>query len=145
MVTGMVLLGLLIGPGLLELQHLIFKGLRQGLARWSFSQTEVLWNFWLDFSVLNLFFHLGFHIDGRLDFDHHVSQICRKASKKLHALSRISKCMDINKRRMLMKALIILQFSYCPLVWMFHSRNTENRVNKIHERVLRFVYGDSPY
>ena len=44
-----------------------------------------------------------------------------------------------------MKAFIILQFSYCPLVWMFHSRNTKNRVNKIHERALRLVYDDSPY
>ena len=53
--------------------------------------------------------------------------------------------MDQNKRRMLMKAFIISQFSYCPLVWMFHSRNTKNRVNKIHERALRLVYDDSPY
>ena len=44
-----------------------------------------------------------------------------------------------------MKAFIILQFSYCPLVWMFHSRNSENRVSKIHERALRLVYDDSPY
>ena len=45
---------------------------------------------------------------------------------------------------MLMKAFINSQFSYCPLVWMFHSRNTENKVNKIHERALRLVYNDSP-
>ena len=44
---------------------------------------------------------------------------------------------------MLMKAFIISQFSYCLLVWMFHSRNTENRVNKVHERALRLVYHDS--
>ena len=53
--------------------------------------------------------------------------------------------MDQNKRRMLMMAFIISQFSYCPLAWMFHSRNTKNRVNKIHERALRLVYDDSPY
>ena len=88
---------------------------------------------------------LGVYIDGRLDFDYHVNQICKKASKKIHALSRVCKYMDQNKRRMLMKAFIISQFSYCPLVWMFHSRNTENRVNKIHERTLRLVYDDSPY
>ena len=27
---------------------------------------------------------------------------------------------------------------------MFHSRNTKNRVNEIHERALRLVYDDSP-
>ena len=44
-----------------------------------------------------------------------------------------------------MKAFIILQFSYCLLVWMFDSRTTENRVNKRHERALRLVYDDSSY
>ena len=53
--------------------------------------------------------------------------------------------MDQNKPGMLMKAFIVLQFSYCPLVCIFHSRNTKNRVNKIHERALRLVYDDSPY
>ena len=51
--------------------------------------------------------------------------------------------MDINKQRMLIKAFIISQFSYCPFV--FHSRNTENRANKMHERAMRLVYDDHPY
>ena len=53
--------------------------------------------------------------------------------------------MDQNKRRMLMKAFKILQFSSFPLLWMFHSRNTENRDNKIHERALKIVYDGSLY
>ena len=28
---------------------------------------------------------------------------------------------------------------------MFHSRNTGNKVNKMHERALRLDYDDSPY
>ena len=42
-----------------------------------------------------------------------------------------------------MKAFIILQFSHCP--WMFHNRNTENGVNKIHKRALRLVSDDRSY
>ena len=95
--------------------------------------------------MLREFIFLGVHIDGRLDFDYQGNQICKKASKKIHALYMVCKYMDQNKRRMLMKAFIISQFSYCPLVWMFHSRNTKNRVNKIHDRALRLVYDDSPY
>ena len=44
-----------------------------------------------------------------------------------------------------MEAFIISHVSSCPLVWMFYSRNTENRVNKIHERALKLVPEDSPY
>ena len=39
-----------------------------------------------------------------------------------------------------MKAFITSQFSYCPLIWMFHSRNLNNKINQIHERTLRLVY-----
>ena len=33
-------------------------------------------------------------------------------------------------------------FSYCRLVWMFHSRRLNNRINHIHERALRIIYQD---
>ena len=44
-----------------------------------------------------------------------------------------------------MKAFITPQFSYCPRVWMFHSRTLNNRINKIHKRALRLVYKDETF
>ena len=32
------------------------------------------------------------------------------------------------------------QFNYCPLVWMFCSRQSNNLINKAHERGLRLTY-----
>ena len=86
---------------------------------------------------------LGITIDNKLDFTEHVSNICNKASTKLHALARISNFMKPQKLRMLLKAFFESQFSYCPLVWMFHSRTLNNRINKLHERALRLVYKDT--
>ena len=43
---------------------------------------------------------------------------------------------------MLFKTFIESQFSYCPLVWMFHNRDINNRINRLHERALRLVYND---
>ena len=34
------------------------------------------------------------------------------------------------------------QFSYYPLIWMFHSRAMEHRISRIHERTLRLIYPD---
>ena len=34
------------------------------------------------------------------------------------------------------KLFIILQFSYCTLMWVIYSKNNENRVNEMHERGL---------
>ena len=83
---------------------------------------------------------LGVKFDSNLSYEGHVTSLCKKASQKLHALARISHYMDLNKRRSLMKAFITSQFSYCPLIWMFHSRNLNNNINRIHERALRLVY-----
>ena len=37
-----------------------------------------------------------------------------------------------------------LQNAY-PLVWMFHSRTLNNRINKIHEKALRLVYKNEAF
>ena len=50
--------------------------------------------------------------------------------------------MDIKKRRMIMKAFVTSQFSYCPLIWMFHSRALNKKINTIHERSHRITYND---
>ena len=86
---------------------------------------------------------LGVTIDNKLDFSEHVTKLCKKVSSKLHALARISNCMSHDKLRILMKSFIESQFSYCPLIWMFHSRTLNNRINRLHERRLRLVCKDS--
>ena len=86
---------------------------------------------------------LGVHIDSKLSFDQHVSKLCQKASNKLYALARISPYMDQNKLRNLMRAFITSQFQYCPLIWMFHSRQLNQKINKIQERALRITYKDT--
>ena len=55
--------------------------------------------------------------------------------------------MDIQKWRTIMKSCITSQFSYCPFVWIFHSRKLNNEINAIHEKVLRIDWCDkhSPF
>ena len=86
---------------------------------------------------------LGVQIDNNLNFNEHVSNICKKVSKKLHALRRVKHYMSKDKLRIIMKAFIESQFGYCPLVWMFHSRTLNKRINILHEKALRLVYNES--
>ena len=86
---------------------------------------------------------LGIKIDSNLSFENHVYSLCKKTSQKLHALTRVVCFMDLAKRMSLMKAFITSQFNFCPLLRMFHSRQMNNRVNKIQERALRLVYKDN--
>ena len=85
---------------------------------------------------------LGIELDSRLLFDKHVLSLCKKASRKISALTRVVKFTNLQQRRTLMKAFVVSQFNYCPLLWMFHSRTLNNRINNLHERALRIVYND---
>ena len=85
---------------------------------------------------------LGITIDHELKFDNHVNNLCKKASLKLNALARIAAYMNFSKKRIIMKSFIESQFGYCPLIWMFHSRGLNNKINRIHERALRITYND---
>ena len=82
---------------------------------------------------------LGLTIDRNLNFDDYVITLCKKAGRKLSALSRISNYMSFEKKIILLKAFVESQFGYCPLTWMFHSRKANAKINHIHESVKNSI------
>lgn len=34
------------------------------------------------------------------------------------------------------------KFNYCPLAWIFHSRELKNKIKRLHERWVRLIYSD---
>ena len=85
---------------------------------------------------------LGVTIDKDLKFNSHLSNLCNKVSQKVSALARVAKLLPFYRKRILLKTFIESQFSYCPLIWMFCSRQMNRKINHIHERALRIVYND---
>ena len=85
---------------------------------------------------------LGIKIDSRLNFNEHLDVILKKDSRKINALSSVIPFMNISKLRILTNSFLNSQFNYCPLVWMFHSHSINNKINHLHERVLRIVFDD---
>ena len=85
---------------------------------------------------------LGVVIDRDLNFNENVSSLGKKACRKLSVLPRLSNLMSFQKRRLLPNSFVGAQFGYCPLVWMFHGREINRKINDIHERSLRTVYRD---
>ena len=77
---------------------------------------------------------LGVHIDRTLSLDEHVPDLCKKTGRKLSVLARLSSYMTLTQRRVLMKSFIEAQFGYYPLVWMFHGRVLNRKINHLHER-----------
>ena len=85
---------------------------------------------------------LSVKFDKKLTFDDHISDICKKTGRKISALARVTPYIGIAKKRILMNAFFTSQFSYCPLVWTYHSRTNNNKMNRLHDRCLRVVYND---
>ena len=77
-----------------------------------------------------------------MKFDDHVNYLSKKVSLKLNALTHIAPFMNVSKKRIIMKLFIEWQFGYCHLIWMFHGRGLNNKINGIHERALRITYND---
>ena len=85
---------------------------------------------------------LGVFFDEKATFGYHIEDMCIKASRKLQAMAHVAQHMDLSKRKYLMNAFFNLQFSYCPLVWMYHSRALNNKINRLHEPCLKLLEND---
>ena len=85
---------------------------------------------------------LGIFFNNKLKFDKLVEKISQKASKKLNALARVTSYAELPKRCFLINAFLKAQFNYCPVVWMFHNRLLNNKINRLHERLLRRIFND---
>ena len=64
---------------------------------------------------------LGITLDSELKFEKHMTDICNKASQKIHVLSKITSYISLNKQRLLLKTFVESLFNYFPLIWMFLS------------------------
>ena len=68
---------------------------------------------------------LGITIDNKLNFEEHISELCKKASMQLNTVS-----------------FIFSKFNYCPLVSHFCSCKSSQKIIKIQLRCLRIIYND---
>ena len=50
--------------------------------------------------------------------------------------------MELPKRRLFLHGFFLYQFKYFSLLWMFHNRGKNYKINRLHERCLRIIYSD---
>ena len=66
---------------------------------------------------------LGVNIDFNLNFNEHITTICKKAAQQLNILKRIGKNLGRLGRLTVFHSFILSNFNYCPLTWHFCSKN----------------------
>ena len=85
---------------------------------------------------------LGVKLDYKLNFDPHISDLCKKAANQLNILKRQKRFIGFETRKLLVQSFVYSNFNYCPIVWHFSSAKSLHKVERIQERALRFQYDD---
>ena len=85
---------------------------------------------------------LGVNIDFMLNFNDHISDICKKASQQLAVLKRIGRFLTKHGKLTIFKSFIMSNFNNCPLTWHFCNQASINKMEKIQEKALRFISND---
>ena len=59
---------------------------------------------------------LGVKFDSKLTFDQQMLDACKRTSRRVNALARVTTYMILPKRRLLMSSLFKVHFNHCPLI-----------------------------
>ena len=62
---------------------------------------------------------LGVTLDYKLNFDPHISNICKKAASPLNVLNRLKSFIGFAEKEILVQSFVYSNLNYCPLVWYF--------------------------
>ena len=85
---------------------------------------------------------LGVTLDYKLNFDPHISHLCKKAAEQLNVLKRLKSFISFAEKEVLVQSFVYSNFNCCPLVWYFSSSKSLQKIERIQERALRFLYHD---
>ena len=77
---------------------------------------------------------LGKEIDGKLNLNYHISNICKSASNQLNTLIRLKHLLGFKERKVLINTFVKSNLVYCFLVWNFSSAKS---LNKIYRKTCR--------
>ena len=81
----------------------------------------------------------AFNLDDKLNFSLYVNNICKSAANQLSALIRLNKFFCFEGKRVLINSYFMLNFNYCPLVWMFSNATSLKKLENLLKRALRFL------
>ena len=85
---------------------------------------------------------LGITLDNKLNFEKHISSICKSASCQLNALFRLKNFLGFKERKILIESFVYSNFNYYPLVWHFCNQQSSQKVKNLQKRALQFLQND---
>ena len=89
--------------------------------------------------------YLGIIIDNKLKFDKHVEYTCKKISKKINYLSRISKDLSTWSKITIYNTIILPHFIYCSTILFMCNKTEIDKLQKLQNRAMRVILKCSKY
>ena len=83
---------------------------------------------------------LGIEVDNKLKFNEHVKSLCSKVTKKTGAFSRFKTCISREQAVTICNAVILSNFNYFPLIWLFCNKGANREIDPTHKRALRILF-----
>ena len=59
---------------------------------------------------------LGLQLNDKLNFNLHISNICKSTANQLNTSTRLKKSIDFEEKKILISSYFMANFNYCPLV-----------------------------
>ena len=81
-------------------------------------------------------------IDSKLNFNHHINNVCKEASHRIGILIRLKNLIPTEAKLQLYKAAILPHLTYCHLTWHFSKASDRRKLERKQERGLRAVFED---
>ena len=85
---------------------------------------------------------LGIQIDNKLKLNKHIHGLCSKVHQKVGAFARLNTYLSPDQATEICNTIILSNFNYCPLVWLFCSDAANDEINGAHKRCLQILYQD---
>ena len=85
---------------------------------------------------------LGVEIDWKLSFNKHVKNITKTAKNKAKSLSRLRYKLDTTQKLSLYNSYVMPAFGYCPVIWMFCGKSSNEGIDRTQRIALRSIYND---
>ena len=85
---------------------------------------------------------LGMTIDNQLNFNKHVSLVCKKVNNQLNVMIRFRNLICTATKLKLYNAFILPHLQYCSTVWHFCSARNRDKLESLNKRALRVVFND---
>jgi ribonuclease P/MRP protein subunit RPP40 len=89
--------------------------------------------------------NLGVIFDEQMSWVKHINKVVCKAYGSLRSLYRFKRFLSVTAKKSLCESLVLSHFNYCDTLFPFVSRALEEKIQKVQNSCVRFIYNLRKY